>query len=148
VGELSGGIRHPLAFAIEQSQQKDAWVWPATTNDQAPAANYTGHLPMGQLAGIPPGVDLCQLGLSPAGLVVARALQDYGAYLVDSGGALVFYAEPRVEDDASLGEVPLLDDARGDMSKIVAQMRCVTDNASGSVGGGGARRAPPAPSLP
>jgi hypothetical protein len=83
-GELSGTIRHALAFAIEQSQQKDAWVWPATVNDQAPASNCTGHLPMGQLVAIPADVDLCQLGLSPAGLVVARALQDYGAYPVAS----------------------------------------------------------------
>ena len=103
---------------------------------------------MGQLAAIPPDVDLCSLGLTPAGLVVARALQDYGGYLVDSGGALAFYAEPAVEDDAALGEVPLLNDARGDLAKIVPQLRCVTNNTSATVGGGGAARAPPAPSVP
>ena len=148
VSELKGGIRHPLAFAIQQSQQRDGWVWPATINDNAPAANYTGHIPMGQLIGIPPGVDICSLGLSPAGLVVARALQDYGGYLVDTGGALVFYAEPRVEDDPSDGEATLLDAARNDLGKIVPELRCVTNDGSGSVGGGGARRAPPAPSVP
>jgi hypothetical protein len=146
-GELASAIRHPLAFAIEQSQQKDAWVWPATINDQAPSGNYQGHIPMGQLMGIPPDVDLCTLGLSPAGLVLARALQDYGGYLVDTGGALAFYAEPRIEDDASLGEAQLLDDARNDLAKVVPQLRCVTNNTAATPGGGGARRAPPAPDV-
>jgi hypothetical protein len=107
-----------------------------------------GNVPMGQLVGIPPDVDLCSLGLSPAGLVVARALQDYGGYLVDTGGALAFYAEPRVEDDPTDGEAALLDAARADLSKIVPGLRCVTDNTSSTVGGVGARRAPPAPSVP
>jgi hypothetical protein len=147
-GELSTAILHALAFCIEASQQTDSWVWPATTNDHAAASSYTGSLPMGQLAAIPPDVDLCSLDLTPAGLVVARALQDYGGYLVDSGGALAFYAEPAVEDDASLGEAALLDDARGDLAKIVPQLRVVTDNASTTVGGGGAPRAPPAPAVP
>jgi hypothetical protein len=147
-GELTNGIRHALAFAIQQAQQKDAWVWPATTNDQFAAAGYTGHLPMGQLVAIPPGLDLCSLGLTPAGLVMARALQDYGAYLVDSGGALAFYAEPRVEDDPSVGEASLLDEARGDIARIASQLRCVTDNAQATPGGGGAPRAPAAPAVP
>jgi hypothetical protein len=148
VGELTAGIRHVLAFAIEQSQQKDSWVWPATINDQSAAANYTGHIPMGQLIGIPPGIDLCTLNLSPAGLVFARALQDYGGYLVDTGGAFVFYAEPRVEDDLSVGEVTLLNDARTDLAKITPALRCVTNNTASTVGGGGARRAPTAPTVP
>lgn len=148
VGELANGIRHPLAFAVQQSQQKDSWVWPATINDQAPPSNYMGHIPMGQLAAIPPSVDLCLLQLSPAGLVIARALQDYGMYLVDTAGGLAFYAETAVEQDASLGEVPLLNDARDDLAKIVPLLRCVTNNTMDTVGGGGARRAPPPPSLP
>jgi hypothetical protein len=123
-------------------------VWPATTNDQAAAANYKGHLPMGQLVGIPPTLDLCSLGLSAAGLVFARALQDYGGSLVDSSGGLAFYAEPRVEDDATLGEASLLNDARSDLAKIVPELRCVTNSTMSTPGGGGARRAPPAPNVP
>jgi hypothetical protein len=45
-GELTSAIRHALAFAIEQGQQQDAFVWPATTNDQFAAAGYTGNLQM------------------------------------------------------------------------------------------------------
>ena len=147
VGELASEIRHAMAFAIDQSQQKNSWVWPATTNDNAAAGNYMGHLPMGQLIAIPSTVDLCSLSLTSAGLVVARALQDYGAYLVDSSGGLALYAEPRVEDDATVGEATLLNAARGDLMKIVAQLRCVTNSDAGHVGGGGSRRAPPAPML-
>jgi hypothetical protein len=147
-GELTGVIRHPLAFAIPQAQQKDSWVWPATINDGFAASGYTGHVPMGQLAGIPPGVDLCSLGLSPGGLVIARALQDYGAYVVDSAGDLAFYAQTQVEDDPLPGELAALAAARGDIAKIVAQMRCVTNNAEATPGGGGAPRAPAAPPVP
>jgi hypothetical protein len=79
--------------------------------------------------------------------VLARALQDYGAYLVDSAGDLAFYAEPNVEDDPALGEVGALNDARSDLGKIVPQLRCVTNNTAASPGGGGAPRAPAAPAL-
>jgi hypothetical protein len=144
-GELKSQIRHALAFAIDTSQQKNAWVWPAISNDGHPPSQYTGHMPMGQLVGIPPDVDLCKLGLSAGGLAFARAVQDYGAYLTDSSGGVSFVAEPRVEDDASAGEVKLLGDARNDLSKILGQARCVTNNSSSAVGGGGARRAPAAP---
>jgi hypothetical protein len=100
---------------------------------------------MGQLAGIPPDVDLCQLGLTQAGLRFARALQDYGAYVVDSSGGMAFFAEPAVEDG---GDASLLADLRGDLPALVSHLRCVTNNASGNPGGGGTRRAPPAPPEP
>jgi hypothetical protein len=147
IGELKTSIPHALGFALDTSLQKNAWVWPAISNDGAPASSYQGAIAMGQLAAIPPGVDLCTLGLTPGGLVVARALQDFGAYLVDSSTGVSFYAEPPIEDDAGLGEVSLLDGARNDLPAIMAVLRCVTNSSASTVGGGGARRAPPAPGL-
>jgi len=50
---------------------------------------------MGQLFAIPQGTSIASLGLtSAAGRAIATAVQTYGAYVADTGGALSFYAEP------------------------------------------------------
>jgi hypothetical protein len=72
--------------------------------------------------------------------VLARALQDYGAYIVDRAGAFAFNAEPSAES--------LLSSMRNDLNKIRAQLRVVTNNGPSSVGGGGTPRVSPAPALP
>jgi len=79
------------------------------------------------------------LGLSSGGLLLARALQDYGGYVVDRSAGFTFYAEPSAES--------LLGPMRADVAKIRAQLRLVTDNTSSSVGGGGTPRVPLAPPL-
>ena len=65
--------------------------WPATTGDGTavnPNENL-GYIPYGGLMAIPPvdkgGPDLDTMGLSPPGLRLAKALRDYGAYVVDGG---------------------------------------------------------------
>ena len=92
-GEISSGrIPHVLAALAPQSLLEAAAVWPAAAFDRS--SHYTGTLPMGSLLAIPPTIDLTKLGLSPQGLVIARAAQVYGVYLVDSGGSgLTFLAE-------------------------------------------------------
>jgi hypothetical protein len=40
-----------------------------------------------------PSVDVTTLGLSRAGQIIVRALQEYGAYVGDYSGALSLYAE-------------------------------------------------------
>jgi hypothetical protein len=109
-----GVIRHPLAIAVPRSWMKyttgvsgyDAngygtakgYVWPATEQDWGSETNYKGPIPMGTFFAIPKSVNVAALGL-PAELVpIARALQDYGAYLVDATGdtTFSFYAEPTV----------------------------------------------------
>jgi hypothetical protein len=143
-GELANVISHPLAFAIDSSRQTQSWIWPAFSNDYR--NDYAGHLPMGTLAAIPSGVDICNLGLSAAGLVFARAAQDYGAYLVDSSTGLAFYADESMAGDGT--QQQLVSQASGDLATIIAQMRVVTNSSQTTVGGGGTtRRAPPAPAL-
>ncbi len=133
----AGAIRHALAFAMPRSAMKRGPVWPAIFEDGDAASTYTGTLAMGTLVAIPAGVDLEALGLSPAGLVVARALQRYGAYLTDASSNFTLYAEPSAED--------LLGPARADLAAIRAQLRVVTNNSASNVGGGGERLAPAAP---
>ena len=137
----AGSIRHALALAVDGFQLRRGPVWPATTEDGNASSSYSGNLPMGSLVAIPGSVDVNRLGLTSSGLVVARALQDYGAYVVDRSGAFTFYAEPSTEGSAALREL------RRDVAALRAQLRVVTNNGPGSVGGGGIPRAPLAPSL-
>ncbi|MCU1488012.1 MAG: hypothetical protein JWN67_4758 [Actinomycetia bacterium] len=136
-----GTIRHALALALEADQLGRGPVWPATAEDGDAARSYTGNVPMGTLAAIPPSIDVNRLGLSPAGLAAARALQDYGAYVVDRSGCTCLYAEPTAPRTA-------VSDLRKDVAKLRSLLRVVTDNRADNVGGGGTRRAPLAPALP
>jgi hypothetical protein len=137
--ELEGGaIRHALALTLTNNQLRSGWVWPATSQDTG-GSTYAGAVPMGSLVAIPPSVDLGSLGLSRDGLIVARALQDYGAYVVDRGGAFALYAEPGAESD--------LADVRGELAAIRTHLRVVENNAPATVGGGGTPRQPLAPAF-
>jgi hypothetical protein len=106
---------------------------------QGPLGLYTGHILFGSTVGIPASVDITTLGLTPSGLVLARALQDYGAMQRDTGGngGIVFYAE-----QASEG-LPQLNDMRNDIEKIVPYLAILRNQWPGSVNGAGVRRQPP-----
>lgn len=90
-------INHALAIAlppalIRQSTHSGFAVSPATTSDGTGGPNA---IPMGQRFRLDPSLtqeDLISLGLNRANdLVVARALQRYGAYVVDSSASACIY---------------------------------------------------------
>ena len=162
----AGVIRHALALALVNSQLKytsgaastDAdgystllgYVYPATEQDGDSATAYTGQVPMGSYLGIPGTVDITTLGLSAPGLVVARALQQFGAYVVDRAGSMVIYADP-------LCSSTFIGSVRGDMNAIRAQLRIVKNNSITTPNGGVftgddsnrvTRLAPPLPNAP
>ena len=85
-GELERGeIGHALACLLYRGcLQWGAHVWPAVSHDTN--SGYSGTIPMGARLAIPATVDLAPAGLSGKGLVLARALQQYGMYVVDRGG--------------------------------------------------------------
>ncbi|MCW3063940.1 MAG: hypothetical protein JWN32_1112, partial [Solirubrobacterales bacterium] len=115
----SGAIAHALALTIPPQDAAKGWVWPADMEDQgAVEQSYAGSIHLGQLVSIPASVDLATLGLSPIGRMIATALQRYGAYVADTGGAVAVYAEPTLETQLAA--------ARTDMVKIRAAMRCAT----------------------
>ncbi|MCW3063941.1 MAG: hypothetical protein JWN32_1113 [Solirubrobacterales bacterium] len=115
----SGAIAHALAMAIPPADMAKGWVWPADGEDEgAVEQSYAGTIHMGQLVTIPTRVDLSLLGLSPVGTMIAKALQRYGAYVVDSGGAVALYAEPGLESQVVA--------ARADMSKLRGLMQCAS----------------------
>ena len=45
-------------------------------------------------------MDLTALGLSPRGLALGRALQDYGAYVLDRSANVALYAEPAADQQS------------------------------------------------
>src|SRR2546430_15746037 len=64
--------------------------WPATTADSGYKDFYTGSIPevrMGSLLALPKATDVDNMGLEtePA-KILARAFQDYGAYIADTAG--------------------------------------------------------------
>lgn len=127
-GELQAGIRHALAFALPRSHLRRGPVWPASAEDDGAQGTYLGQVPMGQLVAIPKEVDLGALGLRPASLAVARALQDFGAYLADAAGDFTLYAEPAMEAE--------VDPVRKDLVRLRSLLRCVLndDRAGGRPG--------------
>jgi hypothetical protein len=138
--EIDGGeVRHALALSISGNQLRSGQVWPATSQDGNAASTYRGLNPMGTYAAIPGWVNLADLHLSREGLILGRALQRYGAYVVDqSPGTFAFYAEPSVTG-------PGLASLRADVRKLRPWMRVVANNGPWLPNGGGARTQPAAP---
>ena len=83
----AGVINHALRFAIPVN----AWTftYPGTRSD---GATFDG-VPEGTRIQLDPNLNLNSLNLTPFQLMVAKALQTYGAYDADSGNAFALYAE-------------------------------------------------------
>ena len=122
--ELREGIRHALTFLLPYGRLRHGPVWPSGREDFRGFRDYSGHVPIGALAAIPPSIHVDRLGLSHSGAVLARALQQYGAYCDDSVGtdALVLTAEGAAEDTPELAAM------RRDFPIIRQQLRVVTNN--------------------
>lgn len=94
VDEIKAGrIEHALCFAYDHCRT-GLFVPPASTAQvaQLDAVDSRG-IPMGGRIQLDPTWDVENSGLSPAGRVIARALQEYGAFCGDYAGANVLYAE-------------------------------------------------------
>jgi hypothetical protein len=89
----SGRIRHALVFAYDHCRA-GFFVPPASTAQvKVPGTSSFSGIPMGGRIQLDPTWDVEHSGLSPAGKIIARALQEYGAYCGDYAGANVIYAE-------------------------------------------------------
>lgn len=93
----AGEIRHALVLAYPGLRQR--WfVSPASTGHPANGIISEGAgVPCGGRIQLDPELDLDALGLSPAGRVIARALQVYGAYVGDFSGSINVYADGSAE---------------------------------------------------
>ena len=106
VSDLAAGrIDHALAVA-SSATCSDEWRAPAWSTDGD--SDGPDCLPMGARLQLDPAIDLDALPLTEAERVVARALQRYGAYVVDSSSsslAFFFEREPLTNGDDELGPV-------------------------------------------
>jgi hypothetical protein len=88
----AGRIEHAIAFAYPTPSPEH--VFPATKSDGGGDADV--DLPEGARLRLDPSLtedELAELGLSDEGLVIARALQEYGMILIDVAGRPKIYAE-------------------------------------------------------
>jgi hypothetical protein len=147
-GELTVGIRHALALAVHPSYLNadngyDGHRWPGVpiSPELIEQLGHEGNLALGSLLAIPASVDLASLGLgnSGPGFEIARALQDYGAYIIQTTSSNV-----QLIASADAGLPPDIDRI---INVIIPHLRLVENNHSRNLGGGGEPRRPAAPAL-
>lgn len=89
----AGRINHALVFAYDHCRT-ELFVPPASTAQaNTQDAIHARGIPMGGRLQLDPAWDVEHSALSPSGKIVARALQEYGAFCGDYAGANVLYAE-------------------------------------------------------
>jgi len=123
-----------------------SFVWPATWTDGF-EYKKPGSVRMGMLFAIPRSVDVEKLGLNPDALAVARALQDYGAYVVDFGAPTIIYMQQGVSEEAVRNVRAQSDILKNQLRRVtnVNRENWETWRASGQGMGGGRPVAPLAP---
>jgi CarboxypepD_reg-like domain len=184
VGELvpGGAITHALQIDLDAANlyfgsTTICHTWPATTRcDGNASTTYTGSNPklvMGSLLALPSTLDLSTLNLmTPPGLILAKAFQDYGAYIANTNGIrsvnnIVTELSPSgsILPTTSNGfpdpgefqtvwgfpfetaSVNGTDPWSQDIATIFAHLDIVTNNGPSSIGGGGTPLAPLLPPL-
>jgi hypothetical protein len=85
---IAGEINHKLSCALRFVAYKE-YVYPAIWTD----GNFKGGVPEGSVIQLDPALDLSKFDLLPGELTVARALQKYGAVVVDFAAGNVLYGE-------------------------------------------------------
>lgn len=165
ISEMKAGYRIPHAlkliiYGIENiSKSGGGYRWPAVKADSGfdtdpcgtPSNAYCGNVPelkMGALLALPPSVDINSLGLtSPSSKMIAQALQEYGAYVVDNSAwpnahIAVEFGPAGSGVEVFNSQVGPLNDA--ELNKVFTKLAVVNNNTPTSIGGGGTPTAPTA----
>jgi len=88
-----GRIEHAIAFAYDYTAAGNC-VFPASKTDGKSTVPYS--IPEGARLQLDPALtesDFDELGLNRTGKIIARALQEYGMFLIDNSGRPKIYAE-------------------------------------------------------
>jgi hypothetical protein len=142
---IEHSITHAIAMAIPKQWQNNTWVWPSDSNDDDGTPNpiYQGVVPMGQFTAIPSSISITSLGLKTMqGVELGFALQNYGAYLVDSSSNYSYYAEPAAAGDIGQINHAINGATYSDLAILESKLVCVDHNTANSPGSGsfGAQR--------
>ena len=169
LGELvpGGVIRHALKMNLFAEKnlyfdgsRENSYRWPAKRVDRyANNKTYGGknyHLRMGSLLALKPDFDTSALKTEPA-RIVARALKNYGAYVVDDTKWDVYGIGVESGPDGSVKEEfrrvwgyeleqkSYSNQWASDMRTIVGSLNVITNNTPNTIGGGGTARVRLAP---
>ena len=125
-----GSIDHALQLVVDSKLVQSGAVGQAISSD---GSSSSGIVKEGQLLAIPPGTPM-PAGLSPLGQQVFKAMQQYGAYVVDvAGGTTNVRAQANAFDDATMTAL------WHDMGSITPLLQGVSggtaSSGSGSTGG-------------
>jgi len=160
----TGAIAHALKLTMPShtlSNCNNGYRWPAIASDSgfdetSSSQYYAGsncNLRMGSLLAVPPSVNCNTLVSSTLGRRLCKTFQDYGAYVVDvhpswNTGCQCPRTDWRpltINGEIGTGEVLYTIDDQ--IITIFQELQVVSNNASGTVGGGGTPRAPLAPPI-
>jgi hypothetical protein len=163
-GEFTSGTIHH-AMEIELWAKRYYYccspIWPATQVDDYAKSGYRGklsYLAPGALLALPPGFDIGSLRTKP-GKILAKAFEDYGAYLVDdtawNAWAITTEDGPSGNTDKEfrslygyeLGQSPSASPFYRDLVTIFQSLSVVTNNSAKTIGGGGTPRVPDPPPI-
>jgi hypothetical protein len=89
----AGHIQHALVIAYPHIRSSTYTPPASSAQGTFGDAQPTRGIMCGGRIQLDPSLDLQTLGLSPSGLVLARALQEYGAFVGDYSGAVSLYAD-------------------------------------------------------
>ncbi len=156
-------IRHALKTVLNPanySQSTGGYRWPAVSADAGYRGDYSGSnsaVKMGSLLALRPDFNINQLQTAP-GRIVARAMIDYGSYIVDSGWDPAYISVEQGPDGNAADEFqqefgfPLSDSNptsawSSDWRSIMTNTYVVDNNGPSTIGGGGVPRVPLAPPI-
>lgn len=89
----AGQIDHALVIAYPALRRRWFRSPASTGHPNNGRISETAGVPCGGRFQLDPSLDVESLGLSPAGVTIARALQEYGAYVGDFAGSINLYAD-------------------------------------------------------
>ena len=88
-----GAIEHALVVAYSHIKSRYYTAPASSAQGTTSEALSTRGIPCGGQIQLDPALDITTLGLTPAGIMIARALQKYGAFVGDYSGATSLYGE-------------------------------------------------------
>jgi len=89
----AGSIEHALVIAYPHIRSRYYTAPASTAQATTPLVSPTVGILCGGHIQLDPTLDVTTLGLNPAALAIARALQKYGAFIGDYSGATALYAD-------------------------------------------------------
>ncbi|MBW2523225.1 MAG: hypothetical protein JRI23_03580 [Deltaproteobacteria bacterium] len=101
VDEMQAGrIEHALVIAYPHIRSRYYTPPASTAQGTTTEALPSRGIPCGGRIQLDPSLDLSTLGLTPSGLIIAQALQEYGAFVGDYSGAMSLYADGSAQAQA------------------------------------------------